>query len=217
MKEILFTVVFWGLAMSLKGSPLLVEKYQVGSINFPSTEMNTLTVIELSFSVDTTCFVQFAVGGVASLARIWLELDSDSLPPTLLIRAPGNDAPMPITYSYLVTPGNHNVALMLSNYPNLGNPTLCNNAYLQALIFLPDAGGAVAEQPASETSRPMTSAVISRGPYVSAPGASTVVDATGRVMENVLSDGRVQISNLPAGTYYAKDEERTVVKIVKVD
>ncbi len=217
MKKILFTMVFLGLTLSINATPLLVEKYQIGSISFPSDEFKTLTVLELSFSIDTACLVQFSTGGFASLAKLWLDLDGDSLPPALLVRAGGADGPMPITYSYLLTKGNHIVSLMLANYSAPGNYTLCKSAYLQALIFLPDSASAVAEQPAIEPGKPLTSAVISRGPYVSAPGASMVVDAAGRVMENVLSQDKVYISDLPAGTYYAKDKERTVVKIVKVD
>jgi hypothetical protein len=92
----------------------------------------------------------------------------------------------------------------------------CQYGRLQAFIFLPDSASAIAEQPLVQPPV-LPSAVISRGPYVSAPGASTVVDASGRVMKNVLNNDRVYISTLPAGTYFAKDEERTVVKIVKVD
>ncbi len=44
-----------------------------------------------------------------------------------------------------------------------------------------------------------------------------MVDATGRVIEGAITDDRVSINALPQGTYFARDRERTVVKIVKVE
>jgi hypothetical protein len=59
--------------------------------------------------------------------------------------------------------------------------------------------------------------IVSSGPYVNVQGASELVDATGRVIEDAIEDDKVFISNLPTGTYFARDEERTIVKIVKVE
>ena len=59
--------------------------------------------------------------------------------------------------------------------------------------------------------------IVSSGPYVNVAGASELVDATGRVIENAIEDDKVFISDLPTGTYFARDEDRTIVKIVKVD
>jgi len=36
------------------------------------------------------------------------------------------------------------------------------------------------------------------------------------MIENAITDDRVSISNLSQGTYFARNGERTVVKIVKV-
>jgi hypothetical protein len=43
------------------------------------------------------------------------------------------------------------------------------------------------------------------------------VDASGRVIENAIEDDKVFISSLPQGTYFARNGERTIVKIVKVE
>lgn len=218
MKKILFSLVFLGAAMGLSGSPLLFESYQKDPVSIKPNIQDTVTAVGVSFSTDTTAYVQFTAGGLNSLSTLWLELDGEPLP----VIAQSNIAPayrdgFSISYSYLLTSGNHNLSLVFTPYETDGWPAVCQNAYLQALIFLPDSASGVAEQPEPGQASPVTSAVISRGPYVSAPGASMVVDASGRVMENVLTEGKVQISSLPAGTYYAKDKDRTVVKIVKVD
>jgi len=43
------------------------------------------------------------------------------------------------------------------------------------------------------------------------------VDASGRVIPNAITEDKVYLSNLPQGTYFARNGERTVVKIVKVE
>lgn len=60
-------------------------------------------------------------------------------------------------------------------------------------------------------------AIVSSGPYVNAPGASELVDASGRVIPNAITEDKVYLSNLPQGTYFARNGERTIVKIVKVE
>jgi len=62
-----------------------------------------------------------------------------------------------------------------------------------------------------------TPSLISSGPYVNVSGATELVDATGRVIENAIEDDKVYISNLPTGTYFARNGEQTIVKIVKVN
>ncbi|MEA3311777.1 MAG: T9SS type A sorting domain-containing protein, partial [candidate division WOR-3 bacterium] len=95
----------------------------------------------------------------------------------------------------------------------------CRDGYLQALIFLPDTStNAVAEQPMSDAEPPATTpSLISKGPFVNVQGATELVDATGRVIENAIEDDKVFISSLPQGTYFARNGERTIVKIVKVE
>ena len=59
--------------------------------------------------------------------------------------------------------------------------------------------------------------IVSSAPYVNVAGATELVDASGRVIENAISDDKVFISNLSTGTYFARDGDRTIVKIVKVE
>ncbi len=220
MRKVLVAVlVLYFLAVGLQAAPLLVEAYQEGQISIPVGQDDTTKVVELSFSVDTSCYVQFTVGCRARYARLWLELDGDSLPPgAVAITNQTVKESLCFVYTYLLDAGNHVITLEVANYYNGPSATICTDSYLQALIFLPDtATGAIAEQPAGdvEPTEGMTS-VISRGPYVTVTGATELVDASGRVIENAITDDKVSINALPQGTYFARDDERTVVKIVKV-
>ncbi len=218
MKKVLFGVLLLGLAVSVTATPLLVEAYQEGQINIPAGVNDTLVITEVTFSVDTSCYVLFTTGGRVVFSRIWLKLDDSDLSPVLL--APSSYDFANIAYSYLLTAGQHTVSFMLANFHNQFDPVTCEGGYLQALIFLPDAGSAVAEQPTSGNGlKPIvnTPSVVSSGPYVTVTGATELVDATGRIIENAIEDDRVSINNLSQGTYFARDGERTVVKIVKID
>ena len=218
-RSVLMTLGFLVSVCVTGAAPVLFEDYQEGQITIPVGETDTVIVAEVSFFVDSACYVQLATGGLGNLAKLCLTLDGDSLPPIVTL-APGDVTfPIPITYTYLLDTGEHTVSLLLSNYLNIFNPTTCRNAYLQALIFLPDTStNAVAEPPTSDAEPSVnTPSLISSGPYVNVAGATELVDATGRVIENAIEDKKVFISNLPTGTYFARNGERTVVKIVKVE
>jgi len=224
MKKVLIAGVFLlGVVMSMSAgtTPLLAEAYQEGQKTIPADENDTLTVVEITFSVDSTCYIQFTAGGLGYCAKLWLELDGDRLPPPE-VQVTSNDrggaVAFNVVYSYLLDPKEYTVSLRLSNYFNHGVATRCEQAYLQTLIFLPDAGGAVMETPIGDTEPlPNTPSVLSSGPYVNVTGASELVDSSGRIIENAISEDKVYISDLPTGTYFARNEERTIVKIVKVD
>jgi len=149
-------------------------------------------------------------------------MNENRLPPQTNVQTDGFGGPVSFTmvYSYLLEPGEYTASLRIAHHYIARNYTAtCKNAYLQALIFLPDtATGAVAEQPMSDAEPlPNTPSLISKGPFVHAPGATELVDASGRVIEGAISENKVYISNLPTGTYFARDGDRTIVKIVKVD
>jgi len=204
------------LAASISAAPVLVEAYQEGTITIPADKIDTVTVVELSFSVDTSCYVLFTTGGIANPARTFLQLDTVNLFPTA-IGWGSRIQSVHITYTYPLTPGNHNIYFKMTN-AEMALYATCHNAYLQALIFLPDEPSAVAEQPPETRGlSPLSTSIVSKGPFVHAPSATELVDASGRVIENAIVAGHVQISTLPTGTYFARDGERTVVKIVKVN
>ena len=224
MKKLLPVPVFWVLAAlvllaasSLSAAPVLVEAYNEKLITIPGDKIDTVTVVELSFSVDTSCYVQFTAGGLTKyLTKMLLELDGNYLFPAATVQ--GNVALSAlIVYTYLITPGEHTVRFKGTSIG--GTFAYFYDAYLQALIFLPDTStNAVAEEPEGG-GQPTgnTPSLISKGPYVNVTGATELVDATGRVIENAITeDNKVFISNLPTGTYFARNGERTVVKIVKV-
>ncbi len=223
MKKVLLSaMLLLMLAGVLSAAPVLFEAYQEGSISIPMDKEDTLSVVEVSFSVDSACYAQFAAGGQAKNAKLWLELDGNSLPPVARVITDGRGGTVSFTliYTYLLDPGEHAVSLRLAHHYIVSDYTAtCSDAYLQALIFLPDtATGAVAEPPVGDAEpRGSTPSLISKGPYVNVQGATELVDASGRVIENAISDDKVYISNLPTGTYFARSKERTVVKIVKVD
>ncbi|MCK4333190.1 T9SS type A sorting domain-containing protein [candidate division WOR-3 bacterium] len=204
------------IAISLSAAPVLIESYQEGTITIPGDKMDTVTVVELAFSVDTACYVQFTAGGLAQfLTMMLLEFDANYLLPVAIVQGNRSLSAL-IVYTYLITPGEHTIRFRGARIG--GDAATFRKAYLQALIFLPDAPGAVAEQPTSDAEPlPNTPSVISKGPFVHAPGATELVDATGRVIENVIENDKVYLSNLPTGTYFARNGKRTVVKIVKVE
>jgi hypothetical protein len=210
-------------ATAASAAPLLVESYQEGQISFPTDDHDTVKVTEVSFSVDSSCYIQFAAGGRGQYLKIWLVLDGEVLPPEIFMELSKHAQQLPITpiiYTYLVEPGKHTVYLELTGYGGSGVFTICNDVYLQALIFLPDETGAIAKRPAGDVDADATGAmtsVISAGPYVTVTGATELVDATGRVIEHAIEEDRVSINNLSQGTYFARKEGKTLVKIVKVD
>lgn len=209
-KIALLLLVFGGLLFG--GQSILLEAYQ-DAVIAPGAENIDTTILKLEFSLDTTCQILVASGGAQKRGIGYLLLDGDTVRNSIRYNVDANMMPLDQVFIHLTNEGEHTILLKFRTLNELGQ---CQYGRLQALIFLPDSASGVLELPPVLPPF-LPSAVISRGPYVSAPGASAVVDASGRVMENVLSEGRVSISNLPAGTYFAKDEERTVVKIVKVD
>ncbi|TKJ43110.1 hypothetical protein CEE36_05010 [candidate division TA06 bacterium B3_TA06] len=204
------------VAASLSAAPVLVEAYQEGTITIPEGEHDTVTVVELSFSVDTSCYVQFTAGGLTSFqTKMLLELDGNYLFPAAIVQGSTTLSAL-VVYTCLITPGEHTVRF--KGITLIRGPSTFYNAYLQVLIFLPDTTSGVAEQPTSDAEPTgATPSLISQGPYVNVAGATELVDATGRVIEGAISDDKVFISNLPTGTYFARDEDRTIVKIVKVE
>jgi hypothetical protein len=212
--------MFLCAALSLGAAPILVEAYQKeGTVLIPEGQADTIIASEITFSLNTACLVQLATGGNIGYALGWLVLDGKDLIPNVKIAtAYGAPGPLTLTYTYPMSTGEHMVSLCVRNYSNINVPSTCSDCYLQALIFLPDTvGEAIVEQPVPDAGKPVTSSLISRGPFVQVLGATMVVDASGRVIENAIEDGRVSVSTLPAGTYFAKEKESTIVKIVKVE
>jgi len=212
----LWAIALLLLATSLSAAPVLIEAYQEGMITIPGDEIDTVTVVELSFSVDTACYVQFTAGGLLRyLAETLLELDENYLFPIAIIQGNTYLSAL-IVYTYLISAGEHTVRLKGTR---VGGATASfYHSYLQALIFLPDAGSAVAEPPGEPGGvSPLPVSIISKGPYVNIAGATELVDASGRVIKNAIEADKVFIATLPTGTYFARSEERTIVKIVKVE
>ena len=165
--------------------------------------------------MDTSCYVLFTAGGLVAPGKGFLQLNGSILFPVAMER--GSTTSILLAYTYPLEQGEHNVHFRITNIQS-GIYASCRDAYLQALIFLPDtATGAVAERPMSDAEPlPNTPSLISSGPYVNVAGATELVDASGRVIEGAIEDDKVFITNLPTGTYFARNEERTIVKIVKV-
>jgi|GEM_PF-2169869 len=201
-------------AASISAAPVLIEAYQEGVIMI--LPFDTVPVVELSFSVDTSCYVLFTAGGLADWTTMILRFDGTDLFPVAMVREQ-HPSSIHIVYTYPLNTGDHIAHLRVAGTGSSFQGR-CYNAYLQALIFLPDTATAVAEQPVGDSQPSVnTPGLISKGPFVHVAGASELVDATGRVIENAIEDNKVFISNLPQGTYFARDGERTIVKIVKVE
>ena len=216
MKKLLLAAIALLVAADLSAASVLIEAYNEETITIPSDKMDTVTLVEISFSVDTSCYVLFTAGGLADVAKMLLRLNGDNLFPIAYVEEYAASS-IHIVYTYSLSPGNHTIHLRITNGRG-GSRASCRDAYLQALIFLPDTATAIAEQPVGDA-QPTgnTPSLISQGPYVNVAGATELVDASGRVIENAITDERVYLSNLPQGTYFARDGDRTIVKIVKVD
>jgi hypothetical protein len=211
MKKILIPLLL--AAFAAQAAPVLVEAYQQESIFIPDESPDTVDAIELNFAVDTACIVQFSTGAKITVGRGWLELDGDSLSP--IIETGFGVQTLSTAYSYLMPAGEHTVIFKFNG--GYASSSVCAYGYLQALIFLPDTSSAVAEPPLETRGlSPLSASIVSRGPYVNVAGATELVDATGRVIENAIENDKVYLSNLSTGTYFAQDGERTVVKIVKI-
>jgi hypothetical protein len=219
MKKALFVAMMMLVSVGVAGvTPLLFEAFQEGEIYILPGESDTVTVTEVSFSVDSACYVQFAAGGMARRAKLWLAVNGSELPPLVYAQDPHVGVFVNLTYTYFLAAGEHTVSLRLSNHVNVEDPTTCKDSYLQALIFLPDTGSGVAEPPLETRGlSPLSASIVSLGPYVNVAGATELVDAAGRVIENAIENDKVYLSNLSTGTYFARDGERTIVKIVKVE
>jgi len=202
------------VAASLSAAPVLIEAYQEGAIMIPP--FDTVPVVELSFSVDTSCYVLFTAGGLADWTTMILRFDGTDLFPVAMVREQ-HPSSIHIVYTYPLNPGDHIAHLRVAGTGSSFQGR-CYNAYLQALIFLPDEPGAVSEPPVGDAQQGVnTPSLISSGPYVNVAGATELVDASGRVIENAIEDDKVYIFNLPTGTYFARSEKRTVVKVVVVE
>ena len=212
----------WAIALALfVAAPLsaalvLVEAYNEAPFTILD-KGDTVIAVELSFSVDTTCYVQLSTGGIGSRIEVRLDADGERLPVrTSVDIVYQGKAPLTMIYSYLVNPGEHTVYFKMTRAE--ADFATCSNAYLQALIFLPNEPSAVAEPPGEPGGvSPLPVSIISKGPYVNIAGATELVDASGRVIKNAIEADKVFIATLPTGTYFARSEERTIVKIVKVE
>lgn len=109
MKKLLLAALVLLAASSLVAAPVLVEAYQEGTITLPGDKRDTVTVVELSFSVDTSCYVQFTAGGLTSFqTKMLLELDGNYLFPAAIVQGSTTLSAL-VVYTCLITPGEHTV------------------------------------------------------------------------------------------------------------
>jgi len=214
MKKVLMILSLFGALTTITAAPLLVEAYQKGTITIPAGETDTVTIVKISFSVDTACYVQFSAGGFTAHAFTWFALDGVDLPPQT--RMGHNTVPQgfSLPYAYILNAGSHTLELTMTIWGSYA--AICEKAYLQALIFMPDSGGAINEQPTADANVSNAS-VLSTGPYVRVPGCIKVRDVSGRNVDCQIDGDKVMLSTLSAGTYFAETKTGTGVKIVKVN
>jgi len=209
MKRLFLTILLTVLlaAGAVLGAPRVVEAFQEGNFT-PSFEPQP--VVNLDFSLDTACVVQFMVGGIitgggAGIARAWVKLDGDSLPPStqqayIASFLFGYTPPTPLPE------GGHTLTLMASG----GEDSDCESAYLQALIFEPDEPSAVVELPVNDTPESRAERVYRVGDLIEVKTLDAAVyDASGRLVERPMGCFAPESS----GVYYLTGEER-IRKIV---
>ncbi|MBD3285819.1 hypothetical protein GF359_05095 [candidate division WOR-3 bacterium] len=203
MKKVFLTVLLAAFlaAVAVWGAPRVVEAFQEADFTptFPTTE----TIVTLNFSVDTACAVQFISSGRGGECKTWLVLDSDSLP---TIGEATYYSSLAVMYVCQVEAGEHTVLLKAFGVDG----GLCENAYLQALIFEPDEPSAVVELPVYGTPTSRAERVYRVGDLIGIQTLDAAVyDASGRLVERPLGSFAPE----SAGVYYITGEEH-IRKIV---
>ena len=216
-----FALVLISLPLLANASQVLVEAWQTVDLVIPKGQRCDTAIVELSFTVDTGCFVLFTTGAMARMGNFWVKLDGNKLRPK--IPCTGKEmSPVPISYASKLESGHHKVTLWFECYYSDLVPIdpSCTYAYLQALLFLPDSTVTKGieeenDQNGGFRENPVVS-LVTKGPYVQVPGCIDLVDDSGRIIENAVIGDKVMISNLSRGTYYARGTGGTTVKVVKV-
>ncbi len=215
-KKLFCLLALLSIALAAHASQVLLETHQEGVQTIPEKQNQTLDVLSLNFQVDTACFVQINAGGNVMFAEMAITLDENALFPIVRPRDCAGYS-FVIPYATFVSTGNHTITLKFTNYMNQDYPAECRDAYLQALIFLPDEPSSVSETHVPKVEPSAAHTLIATGPWVDARGATELYDANGRKVSAVPQDGRISLQALPGGTYFAREgDTRTVLKIVKV-
>lgn len=186
----------------------MVEDYTEDSLYFPTAV--TYKLASVTFQLDQSSIATIMTGGAwycttGGKTRSWLVLNEDSLGMSTSL---GNEAP---SFIMELESGVHTLDLMVHIS---GGSGVAINPRLQVLIHYNDDGG-ISE--ASSGITPIESrSVLSSGAAVIVPGCTEVVNLSGRVVSFNPPQGRIELSNLSAGTYLARTQNDRTIKIVKL-
>ena len=100
--------------------------------------------------------------------------------------------------------------------PDYVRMVIIHHPGIQAMVILSDTTtDALAEQP-PERNDTYPASLIASGPSITVPGCIEVRDIAGRIVCNEIKDGRITLSTLPKGTYFAQTSTLRIIKIVKM-
>ena len=209
MKKALTILALMALGVSTAyGGSILYETHIEDSLGLSGQAI--YKVLELEFTTDRPSIVSITYGwciGFRSGSRsYWLTYNGDSLG----MSTSWNRS----TSTYMtdkLESGTHTLELM----GGLGyTEAYVINPRLQVLVLYEDAPS-VSEAPPQSTPTE-NSSIISRGPSVTVPGCSEVVDISGRKVDCEINGDRIMVNSLSGGTYFAKTDNGRVVKITKL-
>jgi len=202
MKKVL--LILMALVAIGIGGIFMVEDYTEDSLYFPTG--GTYKLASVTFQLD-----QFSIATVVtgtkwnSSIQSWLVLNGNSLDMSI---CGWYETP---NFIMELESGTHTLDLMFRGSAGMW---YIINPRLQVLIHYND-DGSVSEAP-PKTTPIETRSILSSGAAVIVPECTEVIDLTGRIVSSNPPQGRIELSNLSAGTYLARTQNGRTIKIVKL-
>jgi hypothetical protein len=209
---------------AVAGEMFLVEYFDNEEYIVPVRQVDTAA--EVTFSINRPAYVSVATAAVVmqsgtpddtnTTGSVWMVADGDSLSSTTQYNSTGITPSLYYnqTLFLYMESGEHNIQIKVAA-PTRNYYSTYKRVRLQALILLEDTLEAVTERPDASQAPTNQSSCLTSSNYVRIEGCNAIHDIMGRKMDLVIEDGRVIISDLPAGTYFAGTSTGTV-KIVKM-
>jgi len=203
MKKALTILTLMALGVSTAfGGVFMVEDYTEGKVGIQEPGKHKLASV--TFTLEQAGIIFAAAGALTwgGGSHFWLTLNEDSLGMST--------QPDPSNFMTNLEAGAYTLDFMIhaTMFDTIVNPRL------QVLVLYNDAPS-VSEAPPQSTPTE-NSSIISRGPSVTVPGCSEVVDISGRKVDCEVNDDRIMVNSLSSGTYIAKTDNGKTVKITKL-
>jgi len=185
------------------GGVFMVEDYTEDKVGIQESGNHRLASV--TFELPQIGIMFAAAGALTwggSSSRFWLTLNEDSLGMST--------QPDPPNFMRNLEAGAYALDFLVNAhmFDTIVNPRL------QVLVLYNEIPS-VSENPPGVTPTENRS-VLSSGAAVIVPGCTEVIDLSGRVVSSNPPQGRIELSNLSAGTYLARTQNGRTIKIVKL-